>query len=124
VPARLAGLGIVAARSRADDLLAQLGMASEARRFPATLSGGQRQRVAIASAVVNRPPILLADEPTGALDTLNGAAVLGLFDELNRAGLTIVLVTHDTSLAERVAHRVIQLVDGRIVDDVATARAA
>jgi putative ABC transport system ATP-binding protein len=124
LPARLAGLGAAEARRRADDLLGQLGLAPEAPRFPATLSGGQRQRVAIARAVVNRPPILLADEPTGALDTLNGAAVLGLFDELNRAGQTIVLVTHDAALADRVAHRVVHLVDGRVVDDVAAARAA
>jgi putative ABC transport system ATP-binding protein len=124
LPARLAGLGAAEARRRADDLLGQLGLAPEAPRFPATLSGGQRQRVAIARAVVNRPPILLADEPTGALDTLNGAAVLGLFDELNRAGQTIVLVTHDAALADRVAHRIVHLVDGRVVDDVATARAA
>jgi putative ABC transport system ATP-binding protein len=124
VPARLAGMSRDAARLRADALLAQLGLAVEGPRYPATLSGGQRQRVAIARAIVNRPSILLADEPTGALDTLNGAAVLGLFDELNRAGQTIVIVTHDAALAERVAHRIVHLVDGRIVDDSATARAA
>jgi putative ABC transport system ATP-binding protein len=124
VPARLAGLGRREAERRADDLLGQLGLGPQAARYPATLSGGQRQRVAIARAIVNRPAVLLADEPTGALDTLNGAAVLGLFEELNRASQTIVLVTHDPSLAERIAHRVVHLIDGRIADDAATARAA
>jgi putative ABC transport system ATP-binding protein len=124
VPARLAGLGRRDAERHADDLLTQLGLGPQAARYPATLSGGQRQRVAIARAMVNRPAVLLADEPTGALDTLNGASVLGLFEELNRAGQTIVLVTHDPSLAARIAQRVVHLVDGRIADDSATARAA
>jgi putative ABC transport system ATP-binding protein len=124
VPARLAGVPASEARRRADSLLDQLGLGAEARRFPATLSGGQRQRVAIARAIVNRPPILLADEPTGALDTLNGASVLGLFEELHRAGQTILMVTHDAALADRIADRVVHLVDGRIVDDTPTARAA
>jgi len=117
IPASLAGVPTRDARSRATQLLEQLGLGEVANRYPATLSGGQRQRVAIARAVINRPAILLADEPTGALDSVNGAAVLGLFAELNRAGQTIVLVTHDAYLAERVAHRTVQLIDGRIADD-------
>jgi putative ABC transport system ATP-binding protein len=124
VPARLAGMGATAARQRAGELLESLGLGDVARRYPATLSGGQRQRVAIARAVINRPAILLADEPTGALDTLNGAAVLGLFEELHRAGQTIVVVTHDPALAQRMASRIVHLVDGRIVDNGATARVA
>jgi putative ABC transport system ATP-binding protein len=124
VPARLAGASADDARTRADALLAGLGLERHAARYPATLSGGERQRVAIARAMVNRPAILLADEPTGALDTINGASVLGLFDELNRGGQTIVVVTHDAGLAERIAHRIVHLVDGRIVDDARTARAA
>jgi putative ABC transport system ATP-binding protein len=124
IPASLAGVGAAEARRRAAGLLDQLGLGDVANRYPATLSGGQRQRVAIARAVINRPAILLADEPTGALDSVNGAAVLGLFAELNRAGQTIVLVTHDPYLAERVAHRTIQLIDGHIADDSAHKAAA
>jgi putative ABC transport system ATP-binding protein len=124
IPASLAGVGSADARARAGQLLDQLGLGEVANRYPATLSGGQRQRVAIARAVINRPAVLLADEPTGALDSVNGAAVLGLFAELNRAGQTIVLVTHDPYLAERVAHRTVQLIDGRIADDSAQKAAA
>jgi putative ABC transport system ATP-binding protein len=124
VPARLAGASAADARRRANALLDQLGLGETASRYPATLSGGQRQRVAIARAIVNQPAVLLADEPTGALDTLNGAAVLGLFEELNRAGQTIVLVTHDPNLAGRVAHRIVSLLDGRVADDAANQAAA
>jgi putative ABC transport system ATP-binding protein len=92
----------------------QLGISEVAESFPARLSGGQRQRVAIARALINRPALLLADEPTGALDTRSGESVLDLFKDLNRTGQTIVLVTHDPRLAERYAHRIIQLVDGAI----------
>ena len=74
--------------------------------------------------MINRPAVLLADEPTGALDSVNGAAVLGLFAELNRAGQTIALVTHDPFLAERIAHRTVQLIDGRVADDSARKAAA
>jgi putative ABC transport system ATP-binding protein len=124
IPARLAGVPAADARRRAVDLLGQLGLGETAGRIPSTLSGGQRQRVAISRAIVNQPAVLLADEPTGALDTVNGAAVLGLFEELNRAGQTIVLVTPDQHLAERVAHRIVTLVDGRIAGDTAGRAAA
>ena len=124
VPARLAGVPAVDSRGRAEELLGQLGLASEARRFPATLSGGQRQRVAIARAVINRPAVLLADEPTGALDTHNGAAVLSLLEDLNRRGQTIVLVTHDPTIAQRIAHRIVRLVDGSVAGDTATGKLA
>ena len=124
IPARLAGVGQAEAAARATTLLEQLGIAHEARRYPATLSGGQRQRVAIARALVNRPPILLADEPTGALDSQTGDGVLDLFRDLNRTGQTIVLVTHDARLAERSADRIIHLVDGRIDSDQSSGRAA
>jgi putative ABC transport system ATP-binding protein len=117
VPARLAGVSKGDARRRAEELLGQLGLAEDANRFPATLSGGQRQRVAIARAIVNRPSVLLADEPTGALDTHNGSAVLAILEDLNRRGQTIVLVTHDAQMAQRVAHRVVRLVDGRVAGD-------
>jgi putative ABC transport system ATP-binding protein len=82
--------------------------------YPARLSGGQRQRVAIARALVNSPELLLADEPTGALDTATGMAIGRLLQQLNADGQTLVLVTHDPVLAERYAARTIQLLDGRL----------
>jgi len=81
------------------------------------LSGGQQQRVAIARALINQPSLLLADEPTGALDTRSGDQVMELLMELHRAGQTILLVTHDAKLATRYAARVISVLDGRVVDD-------
>lgn len=114
IPAQLAGVGNREALSRARELMDQLGIAETADSYPARLSGGQRQRIAIARALINRPTLLLADEPTGALDTRSGEGVLDLFRDLNSAGQTIVLVTHDPRLAERCAHRVVQLVDGAL----------
>ena len=120
IPAQLAGVNRRDAGRRAAELLEQLGIADQAGKYPARLSGGQRQRVAIARALVNRPVLLLADEPTGALDTHSGEQVLDLFRDLNRAGQTVVLVTHDPRLAERYAGRTITLVDGAIATDRAT----
>ena len=117
VAAELAGAPRREARARAEELLGQLGLGDRLSRFPATLSGGERQRLAIARAVVNRPAVLLADEPTGALDTHNGESVLALLDDLNRHGQTILLVTHDERLASGRAHRILRLVDGSIVGD-------
>lgn len=117
IPAQLAGVSSSEAQTRAHELLEQLGIAEVADSFPARLSGGQRQRVAIARALMNRPTLLLADEPTGALDTRSGEGVLDLFRDLNNAGQTIVLVTHDPRLAERSAHGIVELVDGAIVPD-------
>ena len=124
VVALLAGRSRSEADLRTDELLGQLGLADRARQFPATLSGGERQRLAIARAVVNRPAVLLADEPTGALDRPNGETALALLEDLNRRGQTIVLVTHDERLARQRAHRIVQLVDGSIVGDDAIERAA
>jgi putative ABC transport system ATP-binding protein len=118
VAAQLAGSGTAAARQRARELLAQLGIADQAARYPARLSGGQQQRVAIARALVNRPLLMLADEPTGALDTRSGEQVMELLVEVNRGGQTVLLVTHDAKLAARYARRVVSLVDGRVADDV------
>ncbi len=98
-------------------LLAQLGIQELADRYPARLSGGQQQRVAIARALINQPTLLLADEPTGALDTRSGEQVMDLLVELHRQGQTILLVTHDAKLATRHAARVVTMMDGRIVDD-------
>ncbi len=114
VGAQLAGVPRRDAVERAALLLGQLGLSERARRFPATLSGGERQRVAIGRAVVNQPAVLLADEPTGALDSHNGATVLALLDDLQRQGQTVVLVTHSEELAAHHAQRIVRMIDGRI----------
>jgi len=101
---------------RADALMETLSIATQAAKLPAQLSGGQRQRVAIARALVNRPDILLADEPTGNLDSASGVQVLRLFKELNAQGQTIVLVTHDPAAAAHAA-RIVFLHDGQLVGD-------
>jgi putative ABC transport system ATP-binding protein len=115
IPAQLKSRTSAEAAGR--KLLDQLGIAAVADRYPAKLSGGQQQRVAIARALINRPALLLADEPTGALDTTSGEQVMSLLAELHRQGQTIVLVTHDAKLATRHAARVVSIVDGRVVDD-------
>ncbi|MFJ8332160.1 ABC transporter ATP-binding protein [Streptomyces sp. NPDC094437] len=118
LPAQLAGMKRREAQLRAGQLLESLGIARHAGAFPGRLSGGQRQRVAVARALMNRPPLLLADEPTGALDSASGEDVAELLRELNAEGQTIVVVTHDLALAQSCTKRTIQLVDGRIVADV------
>jgi putative ABC transport system ATP-binding protein len=117
IPAQLAGAGAGAARRRAADLLERLDMAEYRNQYPARLSGGQRQRIAIARALVNNPALLLADEPTGALDSRAGESVMSILSELNRSGQTVVLVTHDERLARANASRVVRLIDGAVVSD-------
>ena len=119
LPARLAGMGRAAARARADELLAALRIGQYKDAYPARLSGGQRQRVAIARALVNKPALLLADEPTGALDTATGEEIGQLLAGLNQSGQTLVLVTHNPDLAARYASRVVGFTDGRITSDAA-----
>jgi putative ABC transport system ATP-binding protein len=114
LPAQLAGMSRRRARARALELLGNMGIDKHRDDYPARMSGGQRQRVAIARALVNSPELLLADEPTGALDTATGLAIGNLLRELNDGGQTMVLVTHDPALAERQAARIIRLVDGRV----------
>jgi putative ABC transport system ATP-binding protein len=117
IPAQLAGVKAGDARRRAADLLERLEIMDQRNQYPAHMSGGQRQRVAIARALINNPTLLLADEPTGALDTRSGDQVLAILRDLNRSGQTIVLVTHDEALASTHADRVIRLVDGAVVGD-------
>jgi putative ABC transport system ATP-binding protein len=114
LPAQLAGASRRKARARAGELLERMGIGKQRDDYPARLSGGQRQRVAIARALVNSPELLLADEPTGALDTATGQEIGKLLTELNAAGQTLVLVTHDPALARQYAARTIQIVDGQV----------
>jgi putative ABC transport system ATP-binding protein len=103
-------------RGRAQQLLDRVGIGNQADKLPATLSGGQQQRAAIARALANDPPLLLADEPTGNLDSATAAAVLDLFAELNGEGRTIVVVSHESDIRS-IVRRQVTLQDGRVIDD-------
>jgi putative ABC transport system ATP-binding protein len=117
LPYELAGGGVSAGTARARELLASVGLSDRLDHYPVQLSGGEQQRVALARAFMGKPPILMADEPTGNLDSVNGAHVLELLISLNRReGTTLVLVTHDRSLTEY-ADRIVTLRDGKIVSD-------
>jgi putative ABC transport system ATP-binding protein len=112
--AQLTGAKAGQARTRALELLDELGIADRRNIYPAQLSGGERQRVAVARALMNRPALLLADEPTGALDSRSGEQVMDLLLDLNQIGQTLLLVTHDERLATRCANRVLEVVDGQV----------
>ena len=100
---------------RAKEMLCKVGLEERLNFKPSQLSGGQKQRVAIARAMVNHPKVLLADEPTGALDSKSGQQIMELFEQLNREGVTVVIITHDANFAAR-AHRIVKIMDGEIAE--------
>ena len=122
LPLAEARVGRAERLARARELLAYVGLGERGGHRPAQLSGGEQQRVAVARALANRPPLLLADEPTGELDATTGAEMIALFDRVNRDGTTILVVTHDEDLA-RAARRVVHMRDGVVVDDRVQERA-
>jgi putative ABC transport system ATP-binding protein len=123
LPLAYAGLGRAERRRRAVEALRAVGMGDRMRHHPSELSGGQQQRVAVARAIVCNPSLILADEPTGNLDSHSTADVLQILDDLNDEGRTVVLITHEPDVAAR-ARRVLRLGDGRILEDRVTAQAA
>jgi len=116
LPLIYSGVDSEARKEKAADLLEQVGLGHRKEHHPNELSGGQRQRVAIARALVNDPSLILADEPTGNVDTETGADIMQIFDELNQEGNTIILVSHEKSIAEH-ADRMVNLLDGEIAED-------
>jgi putative ABC transport system ATP-binding protein len=116
LPLLFAGVSTRERRERASEMLRRVDLADRMDHKPTELSGGQMQRVAIARALVNRPAIVLADEPTGNLDSSSGQGIVGLFEELHASGQTIVMITHDQAVA-RLASRVVQVRDGQVVED-------
>jgi putative ABC transport system ATP-binding protein len=116
LPLLFAGVSAKERQARAREMLERVDLADRVDHKPTELSGGQMQRVAIARALVNRPAMILADEPTGNLDSASGKGIVGLFEELHAAGQTIVMITHDAAVA-KIASRVVQIRDGQIVDD-------
>jgi putative ABC transport system ATP-binding protein len=116
LPLLYAGVNHRQRRARAEAALASVGLAARMDHLPSQLSGGQQQRVAVARALVNRPPVILADEPTGSLDTRTSLEIMGLFQRLSASGMTIVLVTHEPDIAA-FASRVLIIRDGKVVSD-------
>ena len=116
VPLMYAGVGKRERKERAHEVLESVGLADKLKNRPSQLSGGQQQRVSIARALANRPSVILADEPTGALDSRTGREVLGILRDLHEKGNTVVLITHDNSIAAT-AERIIRLEDGKVVFD-------
>ncbi len=116
LPLVYSGLGRTAREIRGEEVLNQVGLADRMTHQPNELSGGQRQRVAVARALVNNPAIILADEPTGNLDSKTSIEIMGLFEEIHKRGNTIIVVTHEEDIAQH-AHRIIRLIDGLVESD-------
>ena len=116
IPLSIAGISERDQRKMAGEVLEKVNLEDKVNRLPNQISGGEGQRVAIARAIVNNPPILLADEPTGNLDSKHGGEIMNLLEELNEEGQTIVMVTHDKTMA-KYAHKLIELIDGRILNE-------
>ena len=116
LPLVVTGLGRKQKQARAAQALAEVGLADKSRRLPGELSGGEKERVAVARAIVNEPPVLLADEPTGNLDSTTSAEIMAMFRKLNAAGMTIIMVTHSPECAGN-ARRLITVADGRLTGD-------
>jgi putative ABC transport system ATP-binding protein len=123
LPLAYAGVARAVRRERAAAALAMVGLSDRADHLPSELSGGQQQRVAVARAVVTNPALILADEPTGNLDSVSTDEVLSIFERLNTEGRTVVLITHEPEVAER-ASRVIRLSDGQVIEDTRLSTAA
>jgi putative ABC transport system ATP-binding protein len=121
LPLIYSGIPVRERKERARRMLERVQLADRWDHVPSKLSGGQRQRVAIARALATQPALILADEPTGALDSKTGVEIMRLFRELNEEGVTLIMVTHDTELA-RQARRVVKILDGRVLEDVPTER--
>jgi cell division transport system ATP-binding protein len=117
LPLRIAGASEQETEGPVREMLAWVGLADRASARPPTLSGGEQQRVAIARAFVNRPAILLADEPTGNLDPTTSLGIMRLLDRINRTGTTILMATHDDEIVDQMRKRVVELEDGRLVRD-------
>lgn len=115
LPLIYAGVSSSERKRRATDILIRIGLGDKLGNLPSQLSGGQQQRVAIARSIVTEPTILLADEPTGALDQKTGAAIMDLFEEINRNGRTVVMITHDKNIASH-AKRIIHIIDGKLTE--------
>jgi putative ABC transport system ATP-binding protein len=119
LPLILAGIAVNERRQRVQSALDEVGLADRAKHKPSELSGGQRQRVAVARALITEPSIILADEPTGNLDSASGADVIDILEALNVRGITLVVVTHDADLGAR-ARRMVRFMDGRVLSDETT----
>lgn len=122
LPLIIAGHGHQEIGRRVRAALDKVGLLSKEKMYPITLSGGEQQRVGIARAVVNKPPLLLADEPTGNLDPELSREIMGLFEEFNRVGVSVLIASHDLELIRRLGHRVLRLDHGRMVGDTGGAR--
>ncbi|MDO9027110.1 MAG: ATP-binding cassette domain-containing protein, partial [bacterium] len=116
LPMQYAGVDVAVRRARAVASLESVGLAHRIHHKPTEMSGGERQRVSVARALVNNPAILLADEPTGNLDSRTGVEIMALFDRLHQEGKTVILVTHDQKVGEH-ARRMVRILDGEIVSD-------